>query len=446
MHIVSTYKARISETEYNACFTATVDWYRKAVDFFIPVILGEWDWLTMLSGKSLLSFVEFLTIKTKDNPNPKYNFTDYMYKYPSYYRRAAINQALGKVASFKSNLENWEKTHQGKKPDIPMAGYDYPALYRQECIKESAGDCYHAQIKVWIRNTWDWITVKLRKSDVDYIQHHCKDRKACVPTLRKRGKKWFLDFAFEEDVKLADIPVQEQTILAVDLGINSACVCTAMLADGTILGRRFLRLPKEEDSLRHALNRIKKAQQNGAKKTPELWAVAKGINDHISVQTAQFIVDTAVLFSAFTVVFEHLDTRHRKRGGRSKRQRIQHWRSQYVQNMVADKAHRLGIHISRICAWNTSRLAFDGSGEVERGKEAGFPTNATCRFKNGKVYNCDLNASYNIGARYFIREILKSLPATSRLRIEVKVPQCSKRSTSTYATLISLCPELHAAA
>ena len=60
------------------------------------------------------------------------------------------------------------------------------------------------------------------------------------------------------------------------------------------------------------------------------------------------------------------------------------------------------------------------------------------RFTNGKVYNCDLNASYNIGARYYIREILAALPARDRLRTEAKVPQCSKRSTCTLSDLISL--------
>ncbi len=114
--------------------------------------------------------------------------------------------------------------------------------------------------------------------------------------------------------------------------------------------------------------------------------------------------------------------------------------------MVTDKAHRLGIRISRVNARGTSAYAFDGSGKVIRGKDAGFKTNAICRFQSGKTYNCDLSASYNIGARYFIREILKSVSVTERLRIEAKVPQCSKRSTSTYATLISLCAELHASA
>jgi len=27
-----------------------------------------------------------------------------------------------------------------------------------------------------------------------------------------------------------------------------------------------------------------------------------------------------------------------------------------------------------------------------------------CRFQNGKIYNCDLSAAQNIGARFFLRE------------------------------------------
>ena len=61
-----------------------------------------------------------------------------------------------------------------------------------------------------------------------------------------------------------------------------------------------------------------------------------------------------------------------------------------------------------------------------------------CVFPNGKTYHCDLNASYNIGARYYIREILKSLPETARLDIETKVPQCTRRSTCTLSTLFNL--------
>ena len=117
-------------------------------------------------------------------------------------------------------------------------------------------------------------------------------------------------------------------------------------------------------------------------------------------------------------VFEYLDTKHKKSGTR--KQRLQLWNHQYIQNLVTHKAHLLGIRISRICAKNTSRLAFDGSRLVLRGKDAGFNTYELCKFQSGKVYNCDLSASYNIGARYFIREIEKLYtPEKSELNSEV---------------------------
>ena len=96
------------------------------------------------------------------------------------------------------------------------------------------------------------------------------------------------------------------------------------------------------------------------------------------------------------------------------------------------------MRISRVCAWNTSKLAFDGSGEVTRDAD----NYSMCTFKSGKRYNCDLSAAYNIAARYFIREILKSLPVRARQRIEAKVPECAKRITCTCSSLNKLCAEL----
>ena len=133
------------------------------------------------------------------------------------------------------------------------------------------------------------------------------------------------------------------------------------------------------------------------------------------------------------IVFEHLNLSGKKKG--SKKQCLHLWKAQYVQSIVEHKAHRLSMRISRVCAWGTSKLAYDGSGAVERGGDGNY---SICRFRSGKIYNCDLSASYNIGARYFIREILKSLPETVRLEAEAKVPQLSRRITCTFSTLLSL--------
>ena len=436
MKIFSTYSVKIHES--NKAFYDTAEKYREAVSFFIEVAVSEWDTLSKIEQSTLrVNALERLAVRTKKNPNPKYDFSSRFFKFPSYLRRAAISEALGKASSYKSNYENWLISPQGKKePGAPKAGFVYPAMYRDNMFVRTG--TYTASIKVWIRNTWDWMEIQLKKSDVDYINRHCHDYKECVPTLQKRGKNWYLDFGFEMKKELVDKPIEKQIILGVDLGINSACVCTAMLSDGTVLGRKFLTLPREEDSLRHALGKIKKAQRHGARKMPRLWAKAKGINSHITSLTAQFIMDVSHLYHADVVVFEHLDIRKKKRG--SRRQRLHHWKAMDVQRIVTDKAHRTGMHVSHVCAWNTSRLAFDGSGRVERDAD----NYSMCTFTTSKRYNCDLSASYNIAARYFVREIIKSLPVRTRQRIEAKVPGCVKRTTCTLSTLISLSAELSA--
>ena len=443
MQLVSTYSIKIKT--YNDVLKETVTAYRHAVAFFVSVALKEWDAIEPITSINYRQLaMEQLTVRTKKRPVPKYPFEDanrMFMKFPSYLRRSAINEALGKVSSYKSNLANWQnadKKTRGMAPSIPKTGYVYPAMYRDNCFVRTGA--YTARIKVYIRNTWDWLDVELKKSDVDYIQRHCTNCKECAPTLQKRGKQWFLDFPFEEKVSLSSVSVEEQKIVAVDLGIHNACTCSVMCADGTVLGRTFLSLPRENDCLNHAVNRIKKAQQHGARKTPRLWAKAKGISDDIAVKTASFIMETAKHYNADVIVFEHLELTGRKKG--SKKQRLHHWKAKYVQSIVEGRAHRMGKRISRVNARGTSKLAYDGSGLVERGTyvQNGIEkyNYSICTFTTGKQYHCDLNATYNIGARYFIREHIKSLTERKRLGILAKVPECAKRSTCTLSTLIKL--------
>lgn len=46
------------------------------------------------------------------------------------------------------------------------------------------------------------------------------------------------------------------------------------------------------------------------------------------------------------------------------------------------------------------------------------------------MYNCDLSASYNIGARYFIRELIKELPD-----IQAEVPDIGSGTRRTLSDL-----------
>ena len=431
--MVVTTSYRVDIMDRNRVFLSTLEVYRRAVDFLIDVCLNEWTEISGLEGQlRRVNHTEKLIHRTKKNPSPRYERFDVLfYKLPSYVRRSAIADALGLVSSHKTN-------HNNQKAKRPRAGSAYPCMYRDGMYTREGE--YTARLKVFIRNTWDWITVTLNKQDVDYLKRRFGRIEDCAPYLVKHGRKFSLRFAFREQAVLSDRPVFEKVAISVDLGINNACVISAMKADGTILGRHFLSLPGETDSLRKAIGRIKKAQKHGARRMPRLWALAQGINKDIAVKTAKFIVDTASRYDADVIVFEYLDLGGKKRG--SKKQKLALWKALDVQNMVTVKAHVLGMRVSRVNAWETSKYAFDGSGTVTRDRG----NYSMCTFASGKRYHADLSASYNIGARYFIREILKTLPERVRHALEAKVPQAAKRSTCTLSTLISLYAALGAEA
>ena len=364
MKVTSTYSVRLRN--FNRVFDDTVEVYRRAVDYFIELMMEHWEshFANLSHANDCVRVAEILSVRTIKRPMTAYNFCQDFDKFPSYLRRAAIKMAYGQASSYQTRLAKWKKTsgQKGRPPGLPKAGRTFPVMYRDNTFIRTGRNS--VQLKVRIRNTWDWVDVELDKHEVDYIALHCATCDELAPTLRKRGNKWYLDFSFSEKVTLDKVSLDTQRILSVDLGINNACVCTVMDSKGAIIDRFFKKLPKEQDSLERALRRIRKAQSNGAKRMPRLWARANGVNQDIAVKTANFIAGVANEFKVDVIVMKHLDLAGRKRG--SKRQRLHHWRAKSVQKMVEHKAHRCGIRIRRVCAWNTSELAFDGTGGVTR--------------------------------------------------------------------------------
>ena len=215
-----------------------------------------------------------------------------------------------------------------------------------------------------------------------------------------------------------------------DLGITTDATCCVLDAHGTVLSRRFISCGREKDQVSRALHRVSEFQrEHGSHDSGRLWNIAKRRNFNLAHLVAHKIMDYAIENGCDVIVFEHLDTKGRKRGG--KKQKLTMWKHADIQNTVTSLAHQNGMRISRICAWNTSRLAYDGSGTVQRGKDVSEDTPYDmCRFANGKMYNCDLSASYNIGARYFVRELIKELPD-----IMTKVSDIGSGTTRTLSTL-----------
>lgn len=204
--------------------------------------------------------------------------------------------------------------------------------------------------------------------------------------------------------------------------------------DGTVYARKFISFSTEHDRLHTQLGRIKRNQKRGARHNKRLWRSVAGISQDITDKTVRAILDFGNEHGVDAFVLEYLDFK-----GKNIVKRAHFWRYKRIYKVLAQRAHQYGLRIARVNAQYTSRLAFDGSGWSKRGREITPETPyAEMQFPSGKIYNADLNASYNIGARYFIRHLLKTVTVTQRLALEAKVPQVAKRSTCTLSDLINL--------
>lgn len=438
MKIISSYGIEIKNI--NKMFIATANIYQDALSFCITAFEQEWHNIEPLDKFSRNNYGEHLIHNTKNNVAKYQDFDTKFYKMPIYMRRNIVSTAIGHLSSYHSNYKNWENNGKvGNAPTLQTHLRKFPTFYKYNMSDSSDIDNDNIRIKLFVDGDWKFIPIKLKHTDMQYIRKNFYGKKISSPTLEKKYNKWFLRFAITEKIELHTKSIQEQRILAIDLGINTDATCSVMISDGTILARKFINFASDKDRIWHCLNKIKKIQQKYGSKgsnCKKMWRYCKSLNDELAKKIAKAIVNYAIEMQVDTIVFEHLDTKGRKKG--RKKQQLTMWKKNTIQRIVEHKAHRLGMRISRICAWNTSKYAFDGSGIVSRGKNANLPTYELCKFSNGKIYNCDLSASYNIGARYFIREILKSCSARERSDIEAKVPVCQKRTLCTYATLLEI--------
>ena len=275
--------------------------------------------------------------------------------------------------------------------------------------------------------------IKLRQQDLNYIQKKCYDDKCLSPLLTKRGRKYYLRFGFERKIKLSKTEFKDIKVMGVDLGINKSAVCSIIDSEGTVLKRKFINQPREKDLQNHLIKRMqKKVKNNRNNKYKSLWNKINNLNTQIINDTVNEIIKFSNKNKVTNIVFEYLDFKGKRRG--QLKLKMLMWSKKTIYNKTFNKAHSYGIRVNRISAKNTSKLAFDGSGIVKRDTK----NYELCTFRNGKKYNCDLNASYNIAARYIIKEKIKTLSENEKSLLEAKDPLIKWRTKCTLSTLINL--------
>ena len=415
----------------------TLALYNSALNYVCDVVLKHYDEIKELNNLEGRMYLEHLIHNTKNNI-AKYDFDSMYYKLPCYLLRDIESKAIGHIFSYKSNLDNYKKERynkisNGKKfkklePSLAKCNL-LPSFYKGNMYKMISDN--KIALKIYEDNDWKYEEFKLKKNDLKYINKI--NGKRYNPEIKIIGKKIYIKFSFEiEDLKLQDKELNKRIICGVDLGVNNDATISIMNYEGTILGRHFINT-NNKDLMNHLLNKKRKIQRNSGNykylRNLHINNKINSINENIVNHTANQIIKICLSYGVDVIVFENL--RHKfKRAKKSFRARLHRWRKIAIYNKAYEMAHRNGIRVSTVNPNGTSRYAYDGSGLVERDND----NYSICKFVSGKTYNCDLSASYNIAARYYIRETLKPLDVNSRSELETKASLALSGTKLTYNT------------
>ena len=201
MQIVSSYGVEIKKK--NIPLRATLDIFRKAVSYLIPVYAETWEELSEIRNpQKRFNEAEHLVHETKKN-HARFPFDCHFPKMPSYLRRAAIQHALGALSSYQTRLGLWEKGELRGKPKLVCENHAMPVFYRDVMYKEAEPGEDVAHVKLFDGREWKWFQVKLLHTDMEYLRKKWSGKKASAPTLEKKHHKYFLRFSYTEEVGLS---------------------------------------------------------------------------------------------------------------------------------------------------------------------------------------------------------------------------------------------------
>ncbi|NEQ14563.1 MAG: transposase, partial [Moorea sp. SIO3E2] len=247
-------------------FEETLKVYRQACRYLIGIVYVHWSDLGGLTAEQLTPAVEKLMHETAKRPNIKYpQFNKAFYKFPSYYRRAAIAFAAGQVSSFVTRYREWQsgnrKKRSSKPPKLNAEAGCYPVLYKGQCYKLHGFN--QVEIKVFDGKNWVWTIVQIAGLRE---RHQVTTNKMMSPSLIFNDKYCHLSVPF---TCRPEKRKPEANVTAVDLGINTTATVAVVTHDGTVIHCDFIHLGRDIDCrdkrLKSVSRRASKTMGKGGK-------------------------------------------------------------------------------------------------------------------------------------------------------------------------------------
>ena len=183
MQIVSSYGVEIKKK--NIPLRSTLDIFRKAVSYLIPVYAEIWEELSEIKNlQKRFNEAEHLVHETKKN-HARFPFDRHFPKMPSYLRRAAIQHALGAVSSYQTRLGLWEKGEVKGKPKLVCENHAMPVFYRDAMYKEAEPGEDVAHLKLFDGREWEVVSGKITSYRYGISSEKVEQEKGICPYFGK---------------------------------------------------------------------------------------------------------------------------------------------------------------------------------------------------------------------------------------------------------------------
>lgn len=348
-------------------------------------------------------------------------------KIPLYFRRSAINMALGLARSYFVSKERW-KENTGRKMPSPAAELDcsivlYKGMYR-DFRKNSI------ELKLYNGQKWVWVNYPYTGREIP------KEGKILSPTLKVEKSGAYLHIPVEtiiEDVyNINQRMEKEETICAISFPDNDClAVCVIMDKSGKVKESHFIhggaerekkrrqQIGRLEKSKKSRKNKEKKkaakefdsdpkeAKKNSGRENQEIYKKIEQINQHYAHQVSREIVTYCVQKKIKIIIVPNYENAIYFQNKPYGNTNLFHWQGRAIIRNLKYKSMQKGITVATIRPYHITDSCSECGEKIQRYNEG---QKASRSYYGGKLYQCPnghrgnaaLNTAKNIG-RYFLR-------------------------------------------
>ena len=416
-YAITTYKIQLNYKH--------LDWFKQTQSLFDAVLafyyklLEKQPEILELSNQNLLRHLELQTIKQRDGTKPEIPLP--FKKIPLYFRRAAINAAIGMYRSYMGKLKTWaEKQIKNEKPSPPkrlhMSMLYYKGMYKNFDEKSIL-------LKLYTGKAWVW------------AKHHYTGRpfpenaELMSPTVVIKKKKVMLHIPVKEiveDGRTAKERVkQHESFVAVALTTSdSLAVCTTIQADGRASCPYFIKGGKELTHRRKQLlgytkrsiagNDMTHTVGNAALSVPQehrpnakYYEKITRVTDHYAHEVSRKIVDYAVRQGAKLIVMPGYSNSFAKGTLPYLKTSVMDFIGRRIIRYTSYKAWQAGVVVTFNSVGNAKKECYHcGSVIYKYNTEYQPPSQnfyggKNFRCKEGHKGNTALNTARNIGKSFY---------------------------------------------